>query len=564
MSQKQVRGEHVVDMAEPPRKKARKLNSNGESLPLQETKYEKAKKEKRRTSLNGEESTAGSKGEKRRKGKKHNKHKVSKPSSEEVVDSRSAPTCAPSHDLKEKNREKLSRREEIKSNGSSDPTPPAKDEPLTDGLRHTTKEEATDIPNPKSNKTKKSKSETAAPAPNGHDDGPKSVPPREVASYTETPSLSCVPESDITHFLTTHSVNITDPKGYRSYRPITAFSHLPATTLVSKSPFNEFRSPTPIQAASWPYGLAGRDMIGVAETGSGKTLAFALPCVEAVLARAGGAEKASRVTRAVIISPTRELAMQTHDQVSRLCQLVGLRCVCVYGGRPKLEQAIELRKGATIICATPGRLKDFVSDGTVALGSASFLVLDEADRMLEKGFEDDIKAILSACPSKKKRQTLMFTATWPLSVQSLAASLMTAPVKITIGRGNAADESESAEVKIQANERIKQQVEVLEYREKEHRALQIIRKSHQLPGGNNDRILVFCLYKKEAVRVEKFFQQRGIKVCSIHGDMQQSHRTESLEAFKIGRTPVLVATDVAARGLDIPEVKLVLNITVSS
>lgn len=375
-------------------------------------------------------------------------------------------------------------------------------------------------------------------------------------AYSQTISLSSVPQADIDNFLSTNQIVITDPKSETvSLRPVLEFHHLPATNLLEKkpSPFANYKAPTPIQAASWPFTLSARDVIGVAETGSGKTMAFALPCVEAVSAISG------KSTKAVVVSPTRELAMQTHTQMAQVAALNGLKCVCLFGGASKDDQRAQLRRGADIIVATPGRLKDFMSDDTVDLSQAAFVVLDEADRMLDKGFEEDIKQILGSCPPREQRQTLMFTATWPQSVQSLASSFMVSPVKITIG--SSGKETAGGAVELQANSRISQTVEVLEPREKEFRLLQLL-KEHQQGKQKNDRILVFCLYKKEATRVENFLSRKGVRVCGIHGDLRQEQRTKSLEAFKTGVTPVLVATDVAARGLDIPEVKLVINVTV--
>ena len=369
------------------------------------------------------------------------------------------------------------------------------------------------------------------------------------AQYQQTSALSSVPESEIATFLSTNEISVTDPLSDKPLRPIMQFSQLPTTALTPKNPFKAFKTPTPIQAASWPFGLSRRDIVGVAETGSGKTLGFGLPLITAVLdmpkTKAGG-----RI-RAVVVSPTRELAMQTNEQLSTLGELVGLKSVCVYGGAPKDEQRTLLRK-ADVIVATPGRLKDFLEEGAVKLDNARFVVLDEADRMLDKGFEDDIKQILSACPRKEDRQTLMYTATWPQSVQALASTFMISPVKIQIGGNPSGD--------LQANTRIEQRVEVVDPRAKEARLLQLLKAQPR-----NERVLVFCLYKKEATRVETFLRQRGgLRVAGIHGDLKQEQRTRSLDAFKRGETPVLVATDVAARGLDIPEVKLVINCTVST
>ncbi|KXJ95018.1 P-loop containing nucleoside triphosphate hydrolase protein [Microdochium bolleyi] len=368
--------------------------------------------------------------------------------------------------------------------------------------------------------------------------------------YEQSAALSAVPQSEIDAFLSKQEIVITDPLSPNSntLRPITEFSHLPKTALVAKNPFKAFKSPTPIQAASWPFGLSGRDIVGVAETGSGKTLGFGVPLINAVL----GMPKQERPgfnsrIRAVVVSPTRELAMQTSEQLTTLGALVGLKTVCIYGGASKDDQRTQLRR-ADIIVATPGRLKDFIEEGTAKLEGAQFVVLDEADRMLDKGFEDDIKRILSCAPTKENRQTLMYTATWPQSVQALASTFMVSPVKIQIG-GNASGD-------LQANSRIEQRVEVVDPRGKEQRLLALLKAEPR-----NERVLVFCLYKKEATRVEQFLQQRGLSVGGIHGDLRQEQRTRSLEAFKTGQTPVLVATDVAARGLDIPEVKLVINCT---
>lgn len=400
----------------------------------------------------------------------------------------------------------------------------------------------------KAKKEKKSKKNgTVEAAPNG----------RIASEYVQTMTLTDVPQSDIDAFLTAQSITITDPTSSDvKLRPILDFHHLPTTNLLEKkpSPFAGFKAPTPIQAASWPFTLSGRDAVGVAETGSGKTMAFALPCVEFV------SKIGKKGVKSVVVSPTRELAMQTHVQLSSLASLVGLKCVCLYGGASKDEQRALLKRGADIIVATPGRLKDFMSDDTVDLSGSKFVVLDEADRMLDKGFEEDIKQILGACPPREQRQTLMFTATWPQSVQALASTFMITPIKITIG--SQGKETADGSVELQANSRITQQVEVVEPRDKEFRLLNIL-KQYQQGKNKNDRILVFCLYKKEATRVEQFLSRKGINVGGIHGDLRQEQRTRSLEAFKQGITPVLVATDVAARGLDIPEVKLVINCTVS-
>lgn len=371
------------------------------------------------------------------------------------------------------------------------------------------------------------------------------------SSYTEDPNLTALPQAEIDKFLADNFITIADPQSTSAtLRPITSFAYLPITDESQRAPFKAFKAPTPIQAASWPFLLSGRDVIGVAETGSGKTMAFAVPCVRAI----STLPKKQKNTgpRAVIVSPTRELAMQSYEQIMNLAKASGLQAVCVYGGVPKEEQRRAL-KTADIVVATPGRLNDLINEGCADLSKARYVVLDEADRMLDKGFEEEIRKIINTTPSLGKRQTLMFTATWPESVRSLAATFMTAPVKITIGDNPTGD--------LRANTRIVQKVEVVDPRNKEYRLMQLL-KQYQSGAQKDDRILVFCLYKKEATRVEGFIRSKGFRVAGIHGDLSQEQRTRSLDAFKKGNTPILVATDVAARGLDIPAVKLVINCTV--
>lgn len=373
--------------------------------------------------------------------------------------------------------------------------------------------------------------------------------------YKEDPSLTALPQSDIDDFLSANFITISDPTSQTTLRPITQFCHLPFTSKTNPSPFASFKTPTPIQSAAWPFLLSGRDAIGVAETGSGKTLAFGVPCIRALassLASQRTAQKSSSPAKAVIVSPTRELAVQIHTQIETLATPASLSTVCVYGGVPKDTQRAAL-KTAHIIVATPGRLNDLINEGAADLSSVNYVVLDEADRMLDKGFEAEIRKILSQTPTAG-RQTLMFTATWPTSVRDLASTFMTQPVHISIGANNPTGE-------LRANTRITQLVEVVPPSQKETRLLQLL-KQHRGPASKkNDRILIFCLYKKEAARIESLLRLRGHNVAGIHGDMSQPLRTASLSAFKSGNCPLLVATDVAARGLDIPAVKVVVNVT---
>jgi ATP-dependent RNA helicase DBP3 len=353
---------------------------------------------------------------------------------------------------------------------------------------------------------------------------------------------------DAEAFLKENQITIDDDTSLSStsLSPITSFDQLPLKSEEERAPFSTFKAPTPIQAAAWPYALAGRDVIGVAETGSGKTWAFGVPCVRYI--KELPKEKRQGV-KAVMVSPTRELALQIQEQIEKLAGPAKLRVVCLYGGADKDAQRTLLKK-ANIVVATPGRLNDFIEEGAADLSNAQYVVLDEADRMLDKGFEDAVRQIISN--TSQNRQTLMFTATWPPSVRELASTFMKTPVKIIIGDNPTGE--------LRANTRIKQLVEVINPDEKNGRLIQLLRQ-HQSGAKKDDRILIFCLYKKEAQRVHEFLQRKSFRVAGIHGDMSQAQRIKSLDEFKTGKCTLLVATDVAARGLDIPSVKVVINVT---
>ena len=381
-------------------------------------------------------------------------------------------------------------------------------------------------------------------------------------NYAEDPVLTNLPQSDIEQFMAANGLNITDSQSL-PLRPILSFDHLPQENLFHHFVLEKFQQPTTIQSASWPYAFAGRDIVGVAETGSGKTLAFGLPLALHITTRLKAGENTSRIKRsplALVISPTRELAVQIHEQIAKLGASNSFNVATIFGGVPKEKQTPHLRKVHCCV-ATPGRLRDYMqelphkNDGFVRgdrldLSRVRFVVLDEADRMLDTGFEDDVREILRACAETGKRQTLMYTATWPASVRAIADEFMCNPVKIVIG-----DREE-----IRANTSIKQVVEVIEPRDKNTRLLTLL-KQHTKGTKCDDRILIFALYKKEAARIEEFIRDQGFRVTGIHGDLSQQRRMESLEAFKSGEVPMLVATDVAARGLDIPAVKVVINVT---
>ena len=364
--------------------------------------------------------------------------------------------------------------------------------------------------------------------------------------YQEHADLVALPQPEIDAFVSDKLLSIEDGLKQR-YRPIVSFKYLPTGPEIDQAQFASFSTPTPIQAACWPYLFAGRDVVGVAETGSGKTIAFGLPCVRYI---ARLAKKERYRIKACIVSPTRELAMQIYEQLAKLASPASLKVTCVYGGVNKDAQR-ETLAGTHIVVATPGRLNDFLEEGSIDLSNVTYLVLDEADRMFDKGFEPEVRKIASATASTG-RQTLMFTATWPQSVRNLASTFMNKPVKVTIG--------DNADGELRANARVVQEVQVIDEFEKQSRLIDLL-KQYQSGKNKMDRILVFCLYKKEATRIEEFIRRKGFPVAGIHGDLNQQKRTESLDAFKRGTVPLLVATDVAARGLDIPAVKLVINVT---
>jgi ATP-dependent RNA helicase DBP3 len=359
--------------------------------------------------------------------------------------------------------------------------------------------------------------------------------------YHQDEELSALPQSTIDEFYKKHTIEVT---GDLKLRPILEFRYagLPDNML---EVVKNFKNPTPIQAATWPITLSGRDIIGIAETGSGKTLAFTIPGLVHIAAKLKKGKKSGKPTM-LVVSPTRELAMQSAEQAEAAGKAVGVSSICVYGGVDKQPQRRAFQRGVDIVVATPGRLIDLINEGSCDLSEVSFMCLDEADRMLDDGFENDIRAIMGYTP--KDRQTLMFSATWPESVRKLASDFLNNPMRVTIGSPDLA-----------ASQNVQQIVQVINNpRDKERHLLDLLKKVHK---SRNNRVLIFALYKKEAIRVERSLEYHGYKVVGIHGDKNQQQRTEALSAFKDGSSPLMIATDVAARGLDIPDVEYVINLT---
>lgn len=349
-----------------------------------------------------------------------------------------------------------------------------------------------------------------------------------------------------------------------SYYPLTSFDS--CETVIENSLIrqcteaNGFKKPSPIQAQSWSILMHHkRDIVGIAETGSGKTLAFSIPALSLMVKNRPVSGR--RLPGMLVLSPTRELAMQVEVVIREYGAAVGMRSLVVYGGVPKYTQVSELRKGnIDCLVATPGRLKDLINQQSCDLSKVQHLVLDEADRMLDMGFEEDVKYIISYCmPKEAGRQTAMFSATWPAAIQELAFNYMVDPIRLYVGfEGIVGSNGEnSIDDSLSANKRVTQTIEVIDDRPRENRLREILRPYQK----KKQRVLVFALYKKEAERLEYSLKREGFDVCSIHGNKQQAARTQALSDFKDGTCKIMVATDVAARGLDIPDVELVLNYT---
>jgi ATP-dependent RNA helicase RhlE len=297
-----------------------------------------------------------------------------------------------------------------------------------------------------------------------------------------------------------------------------------------------YTHPTPIQAEAIPVILAGRDLIGCASTGTGKTAAFLLP----ILQRLHGGTARGKM-RALILSPTRELAMQIDEQALALGYHVGLTAVTVVGGVEMRMQERALRAGAEIVVATPGRLLDHMRFGYVDYSALEVLVLDEADRMLDMGFLPDIRRILDALPPR--RQTLMFSATIAPDIRKLAADILHDPVVIMVGAQKPASG-------------IVHSV----YPVAQHRKGRLLTTLLQRQAMSS--VLVFVKRKSDADQLARMITRSGVRATSIHSDRRQEDRIAALEAFRRGEYPVLVATDVAARGLDVEGISHIVNFDV--
>lgn len=306
-----------------------------------------------------------------------------------------------------------------------------------------------------------------------------------------------------------------------------------------------YKTPTPIQAQAIPEALLGRDLMAGAQTGTGKTAAFSLPMLQNLLPQANAsASPAKHPIRALILVPTRELAIQVQESIQIYAKHTNLRSLVVYGGVDIKTQTPALMRGVEILVATPGRLLDHIEQRTLSLSQVQMLVLDEADRMLDMGFMPDLKRILALLP--KQRQNLMFSATFSNEIKKLSEAFLNNPLLIEVARSNA------------TNENVTQKVYLVD-QDSKHGLL-----SKLLTENSTKQVIVFTKTKLTASRLARQLLREGIAADAIHGDKSQSERIQALEAFKQGKVMALIATDVAARGLDIDQLPMVINYEIPS
>ncbi|XP_049577673.1 probable ATP-dependent RNA helicase DDX5 [Syngnathus scovelli] len=299
--------------------------------------------------------------------------------------------------------------------------------------------------------------------------------------------------------------------------------------------------PTPIQAQGWPVALSGKDMVGIAQTGSGKTLAYLLPAIvhiqhQPFLEHGDG-------PICLVLAPTRELAQQVQQVAAEYGRASRLKSTCIYGGAPKGPQIRDLERGVEICIATPGRLIDFLECGKTNLQRCTYLVLDEADRMLDMGFEPQIRKIVDQI--RPDRQTLMWSATWPKEVQQLAEDFLKDYVQINIGA-----------LQLSANHNILQIVDVCNDMEKEDKLLRLL---EEIMSEKENKTIIFVETKRRCDEITRSMRRDGWPAMGIHGDKSQQERDWVLNEFRYGKAPILIATDVASRGLDVEDVKFVIN-----
>ena len=301
-----------------------------------------------------------------------------------------------------------------------------------------------------------------------------------------------------------------------------------------------FDKPTPIQSQGWPMALKGKNMVGISATGSGKTLAFLLPAM--IHINAQQYLKPGEGPIVLVLAPTRELAVQIKEECDKFGSSSEIKNTVVYGGVPKSKQVRDLRQGVEIVIATPGRLIDHLEQGNTNLKRVTYLVLDEADRMLDMGFEPQLRKIVGQI--RPDRQVLMWSATWPKEVQNLARDYLSDFYQVTVGS-----------LDLAGNKDVTQMIDVCTDQDKYRNLLRYL-KEHLSP---KDRVLVFVETKKGCDMLTRSLRMDGFQARAMHGDKSQEERDWVLKEFKNCSSPLLVATDVAARGLDVDDIKMVVN-----
>ncbi|KAI8053708.1 P-loop containing nucleoside triphosphate hydrolase protein [Syncephalis plumigaleata] len=357
----------------------------------------------------------------------------------------------------------------------------------------------------------------------------ETLPKFEKNFYQEAPSVSARSNDEVAAFRAQHKMTV---YGTTIPKPVTTFEEASFPPYVLKEvKALGFSQPTSIQAQGWPMALSGRDMVGIAETGSGKTLAYCLPAIVHINAQPFLQPGDGPIV--LVLAPTRELAVQIREECNRFGASSRIKNTCIYGGVPKGPQIRDLQNGVEICIATPGRLIDMLSAGKTNLRRVTYLVLDEADRMLDMGFEPQIRKIVDQI--RPDRQTLMWSATWPKEVRRLAEDFLKDYIQVNIGS-----------LDLSASHNITQRVLVTTEFEKRGLLMKDLEKIMKTSGN---KTIIFTATKRTADDVTRALRNDGWPALAIHGDKSQSERDWVLEQFRSGESPIMVATDVASRGL---------------
>ncbi|KAI1909797.1 ATP-dependent RNA helicase dbp2 [Ophidiomyces ophidiicola] len=366
-----------------------------------------------------------------------------------------------------------------------------------------------------------------------------SLPKFEKHFYKEHPNVTNRSTQEVDAFRKEHEMTV---YGKNVPRPVETFDEAGFPQyVISEVKAQKFTKPTPIQSQGWPMALSGRDVVGIAETGSGKTLTYCLPAIVHINAQPLLAPGDGPIV--LVLAPTRELAVQIQTEITKFGKSSRIRNTCVYGGVPRGPQIRDLSRGVEVCIATPGRLIDMLEAGKTNLRRITYLVLDEADRMLDMGFEPQIRKIIGQI--RPDRQTCMWSATWPKEVRQLAHDFLHEYIQVYIGSQD-----------LSANHRITQVVEIVSDFEKRDR---MINHLERIMDDKKSKVLIFTGTKRVADDITRFLRQDGWPALSIHGDKQQNERDWVLNEFKSGNSPIMVATDVASRGIDVRDISHVLN-----